>query len=64
MKLGQILVNKNLISTDLLHQITKQQPSNLPLGEFLVQKNLISSDVLALALKEQYWRNNGYWVID
>lgn len=64
MKLGEILVRKHLISQDQLDQLLAIQPlSNRPLGEILIERSIISTDTLSNVLKEQYWRNNGFWVI-
>ena len=64
MKLGQILLRKQWISAAELSQaVTKQRLTNQRLGEVLVEAGLISSQQLNIALKDQYWRNNGFWVI-
>ncbi|MGB3191471.1 MAG: hypothetical protein WBB43_18845 [Limnoraphis sp.] len=64
-KLGQILVRKKLISFSQLEQIlTFQSSSSQKLGELLVTQRLIGEEDLQLAMKEQYWRHNGFWVID
>ena len=65
MKLGEILLYKKLISASQLEQALNLQclfPQKL--GELLVSKGWIQPEDLNLALKEQYWRQNGYWVID
>lgn len=65
MKLGQILVRKQLISLSQLEQIlTFQSSSPQKLGELLVTQRLIGEEDLRQAIKEQYWRDNGFWVID
>jgi hypothetical protein len=63
-RLGWILLQKRWISADhlqaaLLHQLRYPQK----LGEILLTQALISEDQLRDALREQYWRRNGYWVI-
>lgn len=64
MKLGELLVRKRLISQDQLDQLLAIQPtSNRPLGEILIERSMISADTLSTLLQEQYWRNNGFWVI-
>ncbi|MFB2879582.1 hypothetical protein [Floridanema aerugineum] len=63
-KLGWILVNKKIISqTQLESVLTIQFRNNKKLGELLLEHQLISPNELQQALKEQYWRRNGYWVI-
>ncbi len=64
MKLGQILLRKQWLSAAELSQaVTKQRLTNQRLGEVLVEAGLIEPQQLNIALKEQYWRNNGFWVI-
>ncbi|MDJ0601927.1 MAG: hypothetical protein QNJ37_24180 [Crocosphaera sp.] len=65
MQIGQILLQKNWISSEQLEETIKLQTSqNNRLGELLLQKGLIANSQLESALKEQYWRKNGFWVID
>jgi hypothetical protein len=65
MLLGQILLQKRWISQNQLEKTVHQlDRSDRRLGELLMQQGLISPDQLQQALKEQYWRRNGYWVID
>ena len=68
MKLGEILVHKGLLSQSNLEEIIKVQSDTLPknqkLGELLVHYGMIDSSVLEWALREQYWRKEGFWVID
>jgi hypothetical protein len=65
MKLGELLIRKKLISQEQLNQALELQASmQCRLGELLVERSLISIDNLTRALQEQYWRNNGFWVID
>ncbi len=65
MQLGQILVSKKWISSDQLEETIHLQPKEQEkLGEILVQKGYIVNEQLNLALQEQYWRKNGFWVID
>ena len=47
---------------------SKQPQQILPaahpkLGELLLSNALITEGQLKQALREQYWRRNGYWVI-
>ncbi|PSB10412.1 hypothetical protein C7B61_12035 [filamentous cyanobacterium CCP1] len=64
MKLGELLVRKKLISQEQLNQALELQASmHCQLGELLVDRSLISAEHLTRALQEQYWRNNGFWVI-
>ncbi len=65
MKLGQILLQKKWISSDQLEETIQLQTSHQSrLGELLLQKGVIMNNQLEMALKEQYWRKNGFWVID
>jgi hypothetical protein len=62
--LGWILLNKKLISPEqLASALATQALCQRKLGEVLVKQQLISNNQLEQALKEQYWRRNGYWVI-
>jgi hypothetical protein len=63
MLLGQILVQKKWISHQQLEDTLKQKEEHL-LGQFLLKKGLLREEQLECALQEQYWRQNGYWVID
>lgn len=62
-KLGWILIQKRWISAPQLQMLLAQQPCAKKLGELLLEQSLISEEQLDIALKEQYWRRNGYWVI-
>ncbi|MGK7930053.1 MAG: hypothetical protein AB4041_01280 [Microcystaceae cyanobacterium] len=65
MRLGQILLQKKWISSNQLKQtIDIQKTKQEKLGTILVNKGYIANEQLSLALQEQYWRNNGFWVID
>lgn len=65
MLLGQILLQKHWISDRQLEEAIGQQAEHpKKLGELLLQKRAIDKEQLNKALKEQYWRNNGFWVID
>ncbi len=65
MKLGEILLRKKLISSRQLDEaINLQNSKQTMLGEILLQQGLIVNEQLNIALQEQYWRNNGFWVID
>jgi hypothetical protein len=64
MSLHRILLRKKLVSQSQLEKLTKaSHGEEWKLGEILLQKNLVSQKQLDEALKEQYWRNNGFWVI-
>ncbi len=65
MQLGKILVRKRVISPIQLNTALEiQSLTGIKLGEILVTKELIESEDLEQALLEQYWRKNGFWVID
>jgi type IV pilus assembly protein PilB len=65
MQLGQILLRKQLVSSQQLEQVLQEQTTKRRrLGELLLEHSLISSEDLALTLLEQQWRQRGYWVID
>ena len=64
LKLGEVLSQHKLISQDQLQPLLEHQPhSSKRIGELLVERSLISAEDLNNALKEQYWRDRGYWVI-
>ncbi len=65
MQLGNILVRKKLISSEQLNQALGMQ-LEVPhqLGEILLKLGCIQRQELESALLEQYWRKNGFWVID
>ncbi|MBD2460279.1 hypothetical protein H6G89_04405 [Oscillatoria sp. FACHB-1407] len=67
MRLGQILIRKGLIDAERLETVLELQRhyclSQL-LGELLLEQHLISKTDLDTALREQYWRHSGFWVID
>jgi len=64
MKIGKILVQRQLISQTQLDQAINIQASYYKLGELLIFRGWIQRDDLEKALREQYWRENGYWLID
>ena len=65
MKIGEILIRRQLISQVQLNQAIDIQTSlHMKLGELLMLQGLIQAQNLEEALKEQYWRQNGYWIID
>jgi aspartate ammonia-lyase len=65
MLLGQILLYKKWISSEQLREnISEAQKSDRPLGEVLLERGLLAEEQLQKALQEQYWRRQGYWVID
>lgn len=64
MKIGEILIRRQLISQAQLNQAIDIQASYYKLGELLMFQGWIQQHDLKMALKEQYWRQNGYWIID
>ena len=65
MLLGEILIRKSLITDQQLNSVlTEQEQKQKKLGELLLDVGLISNEDLERSLQEQYWRNNGYWVIE
>lgn len=65
MILGEILVKKKVISSDQLEEVIRLQSSyHKKIGELLMMQGFIQESELQQALKEQYWRRNGYWMID
>jgi len=65
MLLGQILLYKKWISSEQLEEtISEAKKSDRPLGEVLLERGLLAQEQLQKALQEQYWRRQGYWVID
>lgn len=64
-KLGWILIRHRWISPlQLQESLNAQLHCSKQLGELLVEYSLISEGQLKQALREQYWRRNGYWVIE
>lgn len=65
MPLGEILLRRKTISPEQLEQILAEQHENPKhLGTLLLEHTLISQSELTSSLQEQYWRRNGYWVIE
>lgn len=65
MKIGEILIRRKLISQAQLDQAIEIQTSCCQkLGELLMFQGSIHQNDLEEALKEQYWRQHGYWIID
>ena len=65
MKIGEILLRKQLISQNQLDQAIDIQASCYQkLGELLMFQGWIQQNDLEAALREQHWRQNGYWIID
>ncbi|MBW4467551.1 MAG: hypothetical protein KME07_19160 [Pegethrix bostrychoides GSE-TBD4-15B] len=66
-KLGWILIRNRWISAAQLQAVLAQQPPTQQprrkLGELLLSAALITEGQLKQALREQYWRRNGYWII-
>ena len=64
-KLGDMLIHKRLIVWSQLQEaLFKQSETPKRLGQLLVEAGYISQGELKATLREQYWRQNGYWVID
>ena len=64
-RLGELLLVKKLISTNELEKcLALQSHECRKLGEIIVNQKLVPQTQLEETLKEQYWRNNGFWVID
>ncbi|MGB3513103.1 MAG: hypothetical protein WBA93_28590 [Microcoleaceae cyanobacterium] len=64
-KIGEILIQRQLISQVQLKEVIEiQTSSRRKLGELLMFQGWIQQNDLEAALKEQYWRQNGYWIID
>jgi len=62
--LGQILLRKRYITpTQLEIAISQQKNCSLKLGELLIQQGFLHSSQLEESLKEQNWRQKGFWVI-
>ena len=65
MKLGTILVRRKLISQNQLDRgLDLIEITGKRIGELLLENGEVSNPQLQEALKEQYWRNNGFWIID
>ena len=70
LRLGEVLVRHGIISKSQLLQAIQSQAnqtdchSRYKLGELLIAENIITAQELRTALLEQFWRNNGFWVID
>lgn len=64
MKLGEILLRKRLVSPQQLELVLAVQPfHSKKLGELLLEFGILSAEDLARCLKEQSWRQNGFWII-
>lgn len=62
--LSEILVRRKLLTVEQIEAVLEQQQiANKNLGDLLLELGLISAEALEKALKEQYWRRKGYWVI-
>lgn len=62
--LGQILLRKRYITPTQLETVIAQQKNcSLKLGELLIQQGFLHPDQLEDALREQTWRQKGFWVI-
>jgi hypothetical protein len=62
--LGELLVKKKVLTRSQLREcLAMQRQTQQKLGEIILQKRLLSPRQLNVMLKEQHWRNFGYWVI-
>ncbi|PSB04822.1 hypothetical protein [Merismopedia glauca] len=62
--LGELLVRKKVITRSQLREcLAVQRQTKQKLGEIILEKRLLSAQEISLILKEQHWRNLGYWVI-
>ena len=65
MKLGEILIRRNVINPDQINQaIQIQQTVHQKLGKILIDCYYLDSDVLERSLQEQYWRSKNKWIIN
>jgi hypothetical protein len=67
MQLGEILVRRRLLNStqlDRFLELQRKHVLNHRLGELLIEQGIISNPDLESALREQFWRQNGFWVID
>lgn len=67
MQLGEILVRRGLLNSTQLDrclELQRKHVLNHRLGELLIEQGVISDPDLESALREQFWRQNGFWVID
>ncbi|MEM9219627.1 MAG: hypothetical protein AAGD25_35515 [Cyanobacteria bacterium P01_F01_bin.150] len=65
MKLGEILIRRNIVNRDQLNQaIQIQQATHQKIGKILLDYCCLDSDILERSLQEQYWRSQHKWVID
>lgn len=63
-KLGEVLLRKRLISlVQLEYALANQTSACQTLGQLLLEEGMVSRRELEEALKEQYWRRNGFWFI-
>jgi hypothetical protein len=65
LRIGELLVYKKVLHpTELEKLLAIQTSCGKKLGEIVVESQLLCESDLELILKEQHWRNNGFWVID
>ncbi|MEG3438379.1 hypothetical protein V0288_14710 [Pannus brasiliensis CCIBt3594] len=65
MRLGEILVKNHAISSEQLAEgIRLQESQSKRLGEILIERGLVPEEEIESALQEQYWRRNGFWVLE
>jgi N-acetylglucosaminyldiphosphoundecaprenol N-acetyl-beta-D-mannosaminyltransferase len=63
-KLGELLVQNQIISQAKLNHLLELQKSNhCLLGEVMVQQKVLSSKQIEQFLLEQYWRKQGLWLM-
>lgn len=70
LRLGEVLIRQGVISKLKLQSAIQLQASyskvgvGTKLGEILVAQDMITAQELKMALWEQFWRKQGFWVID
>jgi hypothetical protein len=65
LRIGELLVYKKVLHpNELENLLALQSTCGKKLGEMMVECEVIGESDLELILKEQSWRNNGFWVID
>ena len=65
LKITEIVLDKGWVSKDKLEDaLTASSQTNTKIGEIMIRLGWISEEQLQQALKEQQWRQHGFWVID
>ncbi|MGB3208114.1 MAG: hypothetical protein WBB28_24285 [Crinalium sp.] len=65
LRIGELLVHKKVLHpTELEKFLALQSTCGKKLGEIIVESKRLCESDLEVILKEQHWRNNGFWVID